>query len=170
MHCPIDRSPLRPIEYEGCLVHTCDVCGGEAVGADALARIVNIREKVFGPRVHEIVGAHAPIPGEPSGHERRSLRCPFCDSGMGSVNYGTDTGILADRCFACGCLWLDREELEMVQTLMERWQDEAPRHIRRIADELEEARGRAERRAAGAFQGSRFTFINAIINRVLDAA
>lgn len=170
MHCPNDRSPLRPIEYEGCLIHTCDRCGGEAVGADALARIVNVREKVFGSRTEEIIRMAPPIRGEPGKARQPALRCPFCDAGMGEVNYGADTGVVVERCFACGCVWLEQEELEMIQAILERWQDTAPEQVRRIASELEESRRRAERRAAGAFQGSRFTFLNAVINRVMDAA
>jgi len=170
MHCPHDRSALRTIEYEGCLIHTCDTCGGEAVGADALARIVNVREQRFGEDVRILIAKQKPVAGITQKESDRRLRCPFCDSEMSAVNYAGDSTIFVDRCGRCGGLWLERDELEMVQGLMERWQDEAPAKIRSIARDLEEARRHAEWRASGAFQGSRFAFVNAVINRLLDAA
>jgi Zn-finger nucleic acid-binding protein len=140
------------------------------VGADALARIVNVREQRFGENIRSLVAQQKPVAGTTQAEADRRLCCPFCATGMKSVNYGGDSTIFVDRCPRCRGLWLERDELEMVQSLMERWEDEAPAQIRAIARELEESRRHAERRAAGAFQGSRFAFVNAVINRLLDAA
>lgn len=85
---------------------------------------------------------------------------------MDVINYGVDSGIVVDRCTECQGLWLDNEELEKVQALMERWQDEAPAKIRAVADELASGRKRSE---AGV-QVSRFAFVNALIDRIARAA
>jgi Zn-finger nucleic acid-binding protein len=41
------------------------------------------------------------------------------------VNYGGDSGIIVNRCPACGGVWLDRCELESIQTLVEGLDDAA---------------------------------------------
>ena len=86
------------------------------------------------------------------------------------LNYLGDTGVHLDRCPACHGLWLDHQELERVQVLVERWADDAPEQIRSIAGQLEEAREQAARETTGVFQASRFSLVNALINRILDAA
>ena len=70
----------------------------------------------------------------------------------------------------CGGVWLDRNELEHIQILTERWADEAPQQLQQVAGQLEAARRDAAEQANDGFAGSRFAFINALINRLLDAA
>ncbi len=53
---------------------------------------------------------------------------------------------------------------------MERWADEAKPRIKALAGKLETARRDAADNATGSFSGSRFAFVNALINRLLDAA
>ncbi|MHC4210268.1 MAG: TFIIB-type zinc ribbon-containing protein, partial [Planctomycetota bacterium] len=101
---------------------------------------------------------------------QRQLRCPACDGSMDVVNYGGDSGIFVDRCGGCGGLWLDHDELEKVQIVMEKWAVEAPAQLQSIAGELELARRKAADATSKGFCGSRFSFINAIVNRLLDAA
>ena len=83
------------------------------------------------------------------------------------TNYGGNSGVYVDRCPGCGSLWLDQQQLEKIQVLMEKWADEAPHELAKIAGKLEAARRRA---APKGFEGSRFAFVNALINRLLDAA
>ncbi len=89
---------------------------------------------------------------------------------MSVVNYAGDSGVFVDRCDVCSGLWLDHEELEKVQYVMEKWAEDAQPQIKAIAGELEMARRKAARTGSGAFGGSRFAFINALVNRLLDAA
>ena len=53
---------------------------------------------------------------------------------------------------------------------MERWADEAKPQIQALAGKLEMARRNAAGNTAGSFSGSRFAFVNALINRLMDAA
>jgi len=132
--------------------------------------LVGPREQRFGPEWQALVDDHAPLRGVPGDASERQLACPFCDGVMRPVNYGSDTAVIVDRCEGCGAVWLDAHELEMIQALMETWQDHAPEAIRRIARDLEEARSTAAARADDAFRASRFSFVNAVMNRLLDAA
>ena len=89
---------------------------------------------------------------------------------MRVVNYGGDSGVFVDRCERCQGIWLDQQELEKIQLLTEQWADEAPQQLRALSSELETARQAAAAQTNSAFSGSRFAFVNAVINRLLDAA
>ena len=170
MKCPSCDETMRPISYEGVAVHTCDACGGEFIGPAEMAHIIAAREQRFTPELDEAMGEFTPIFGLVASETERLLDCPVCETPMTVINFGGDTGVHVDRCGACQGLWLDLEELEKVQILMERWQDAAPAQLGAIAADLEIARRRAVESARAQFGASRFSFVNALINRLLDAA
>lgn len=170
MICPNCATFLQTIEYEGVNVQACDGCGGEFVGPTELRAIINTREATFGGYLHDLVQDHQPMFGTPIGGDGRNRVCPACGGEMGVINYGGDTGVSVDRCEDCGGIWLDHEELEKVQLLIEQWQDRAPEQLMRIAEDLERASYEAAQAARSRFAGSRFAFVNALINRLLDAA
>ena len=170
MQCPQCSSPLTPTAYEDVPIHTCETCGGELIGGEDLSRIVQARQVQFSEQLRAEFEQHRPSFGGADGQPRRQLTCPACDASMELVNYGGDSGVFIDRCPVCGTVWLDHEELERVQIVMERWADDAPAQLRVIAGELELARRQAADSTKGAFTGSRFAFVNAIVNRFLDAA
>jgi len=136
----------------------------------SLAGIVRLREQTLAADMCEALADTTPFAGIPESRKQRALDCPQCDSAMTVINYCGDTGIFVDRCAACNGLWLDQDELEQIQILMERWADESSGKIRSIAAQLEEARKNAAQPTEAHFRHSRFAFINALINRFLDAA
>jgi Zn-finger nucleic acid-binding protein len=140
------------------------------VPGEALGQIVNLREERFDSEARAMIESTQPIFGVPAMQSERSLECPCCSNGMDVINYAGDSGVSVDRCPCCQTVWLDEHELENVQILMERWEDEAPETLKRVADQLENARQDAVRGTEGAFCGSRLSFVNALINRLLDAA
>lgn len=168
--CPLDGKLLRPIRYEGVTIHTCDACGGELVTPAAMVQIIYAREEAFNADLLRELERLAPQAGIPDDARERGLECPCCQMPMAAINYANDSGVIVERCATCGAMWLDHEELEKSQALLERWQDEAPERIAAIAGRLEDARRQAEANAGGKFAGSRFSFVNAMINRLLDAA
>jgi Zn-finger nucleic acid-binding protein len=170
MKCPICESSLTPVEYEGVEVDVCETCGGEFLDADELGHVIRVREEVFPDDVREVLSLREPVFGVPIDERRRRLSCPKCGDEMETINYSTDSGVYVDRCEGCGGFWLDADELEHVQILSEHWADEAPEVARQMAGRLEQARMQAAERTNGAFAGSRFAFVNALINRILDAA
>jgi Zn-finger nucleic acid-binding protein len=170
MRCPIDQNTLTVVHYEGCMIHACDACGGELVGSETLGQVVNARRKRFTPELEELADSIEPVHGVPLDESRRDLPCPFCGSVMETVNYGGDTTVYVDRCPSCHAVWLDEHELELIKILMERWTKAAPEKLRSVACQLEAARAEAAGRTSRAFQKSRFSFVNALINRALDAA
>jgi Zn-finger nucleic acid-binding protein len=125
---------------------------------------------VFGQHLKKLFDDHKPMFGVLNNEVNRRLTCPECSGSMQLVNYGADSGIGVDRCDDCGGVWLDHEELEKVQLIMENWQDRAPSQLRDIAGQLEQARIQIAEKTSRTFRGSRFSFVNALINRLLDAA
>lgn len=170
MHCPLCDLAMATVDYEGVPVHACDACGGEFIAAEPLRHIVNTRGRSFCPETRAALADHQPAHGVPVEARHRRLTCPSCRHGMDVINYAGDTGVCVDRCGECHGLWLDRHELEKVQILMERWADDAPEKLRAVAGSLEQARRENAEGHSRAFAGSRFAFVNAVINRLLDAA
>lgn len=170
MRCPGDGRELTPVEYEGALIHTCETCGGELLSGDSLGHIVRTRQAHFGPQWDGLMKASRPLAGVPAKNLQRGVACPVCAAKMQTVNYLGDASLMLDRCLACGSVWLDSSELEQVQIMVEKWQDRAPDQLRSISLQLENARRNACAAGEAAFQGSRFAFANALINRLLDAA
>lgn len=170
MRCPNCRGAMTPAEYEGVKIHPCDHCGGEFVGAGEIAHIVRVREAKFDAGIEAQVAGVKPTYGLAPGSCHRRLACPACGEEMMPANYAVDSGIIVDSCRGCGGNWLDSGELEKVQALLERWEDEAPMRVARIGPELERARRAAAGSVERTFGASRFAFVNAIINRLLDAA
>jgi Zn-finger nucleic acid-binding protein len=151
-------------------IHTCEACGGELIGSEQLARIVRSRRQRRGPQHGDTLAGHRPCFSGTVARPQRALACPFCEGSMHVVNYGGDSGVFVDRCGICETMWLDHKELEKVQIVMEKWAGEAPAHLQAIAGELEQARRKAADDTRGAFCGARFSFVNAVVNRFLDAA
>ena len=170
MQCPQCSATLEPTTYEDVLIHACNACGGEFIGGEELGHIVRTRHERFSTELKKARGERKPKFGIPIEETSRSLCCPGCGEPMKVVSYGGDSGIFVDRCESCDALWLDCEELERIQVLQERWSDEAPQQLQAISNDLETARRKAAERANKAFAGSRFAFVNALINRFLDAA
>ncbi len=168
MNCPNCAKALKPVRYEGCSIHTCESCGGEFVAGESLAAIVRARQEKFPEAMVAQMRTCKPQFGDFC--EARALSCPACENAMRTMNYSGDSGVCVDRCSLCGGMWLDHDELEKVQALMETWQDRAPAQMRTIAGKLEHARMQAASKVSGSFQGSRFSFVNAMINHLLDAA
>ena len=170
MQCPSCRDMLTEVTYEGAMIRTCDGCGGEFIGAEQMSHVVRAREERFPVAMQASLADRKPTFGVPAAATHRTLGCPACGTVMSTINYFGDSGVFVDRCDSCGGLWLDRDELEKIQILLERWADEAPGQLKQIAGKLQQARQEATERSSNAFAGSRFAFVNAVINRLLDAA
>jgi Zn-finger nucleic acid-binding protein len=170
MNCPVCHIPLRPIHYEGVDLENCDRCGGEWLDAGELGKINKIREMRFSPEERRAVVAAASITPVILRDVDRDLHCPKCGGTSDPLNYGGDSGIIIDRCVSCHGLWLDGDELEKIQMLVEGWDDALPDDLDRYSAMLHDVAVQADRHDDAA--PSRIPFakglINALVNRVLD--
>lgn len=170
MNCPSCQGSMTTLDYQGTQIQECPSCGGEFMGAHDIVHIVNTRDERVDPEIRAQVSDWNPVFGVPEEETIRELTCPACHESMRVVNYAGDTGIFVDRCESCHGLWLDHEELEKVQALMERWADEAPAQIQALTSQLEKAERDVEGQLQFNFSASRFSFVNALLSRLIDAA
>ncbi|MFW5653527.1 MAG: zf-TFIIB domain-containing protein [Planctomycetota bacterium] len=170
MHCPICEAAMTPVQYEGITIDVCDLCGGEFLDQAELGHVVRVREQKFSPQMQKYILSRPPRFGLPEEQRERQISCPKCDGEMVVLNYGGDSGIYIDRCRQCGGFWLDADELELIQVFQEEWEAQAPAMIQAVAADLEAARRTCASSTNNTFAGSRFAFVNALVNRLLDAA
>ncbi len=170
MNCPQCGELMSDMSYEGAHINTCPSCGGEFIDAPAIAHIVNTREQNIDPEIHAQVSDWNPVYGVPDHELQQALTCPACQDPMTVINYAGDSGVYVNRCDTCSGLWLDHLELEKVQALLDRWAAEAPAQIHALSKQLEAAQREADERGRFNFRSSRFSFVNALLSRLLDAA
>ncbi len=136
MQCPNCPSILCSVSYEGIEIETCPSCEGEWLDADELGKIVRRREVVFTDEERRAIAESTSITGVVVAEVDRDLPCPKCNGTTDAVNYGGDTGIIIDRCTECGGFWLDKDELENIQCLVEGWKDKLPEDLDKYSQML----------------------------------
>jgi heat shock protein HtpX len=125
--CPRCRQYLRLIDYEGAPIYQCPFCTGCWVEERRLMRILVRREIVFPDDLKTKVKR---IQRQSMGHIVRRdritrqdptsvLRCPNCQRRMFRNYYSYQYLIIVDRCRECAMIWFDREELDMLQIMVE---------------------------------------------------
>ena len=166
MNCPKCRKPLSTIDYEGIQIETCRSCGGEWLDSDELLHVTRAREARFNPEERRAIAESSTIEGVVLKYVDHDLVCPKCGATTDPVNYGGNTGLIIDRCTGCRGFWLDGAELEKVQMLVEGWEDKLPDDLAQYGPELRRIRARLDQQDD--VRVSRFGFVNAAINGILD--
>ncbi len=166
MQCPNCQQPLTTIDYEGVEIETCSSCQGEWLDADELGKIVRLREVKFDEQARRAIAESTTITGVILKDVDRDLTCPKCGGTTDALNYGADSGIILDRCTSCMGFWLDGDELEKVQMLVEGWDDALPDDLAKYGTKLRDVAAKMD--AEDDVSPSRFGFINSIINGILD--
>lgn len=166
MQCPTCNTTLRTVTYEGIQIETCTACTGEWLDRTELKHIVDAREERFSPEERQAVARAAKITGVDIEREDRDLICPKCGGQTDAVNYGGDSGVVIDKCTGCGGIWLDGGELEKVQMLVEGWEDGLPDDLAQYGKGLHNVAREVDERTK--VRVSRFGFVNAIINGIVD--
>ncbi len=166
MRCPKCNQPLQGLDYEGVHIENCPGCGGDWLDAGELQAIVRARDVRFDPQQCLEMARAAKIKGVKLVSLDRHLDCPACGGTTRPVNYGGDTGLIIDKCGQCGGVWVDKGELENIQELVEGFEEELPEDLQKYG---------AKMRAVQTVEYqdldvhiSRFHFVNAMINGVLD--
>ena len=170
MRCPSCQSRLRTNAYEGIEIETCETCSGEWIDSGELKKITAIREVKFDSEERRAIAESATITPVVLKDVDRDLRCPKCTGETDALNYGGDTGIIIDRCTECHGIWLDNDELEKLQMLIEGWDDALPDDLRKYGPRLHDVAVQMDKEDD--VQISRLPligrFINCAINGILD--
>jgi Zn-finger nucleic acid-binding protein len=115
--CPRCGTKLTEVRYGDLALDECRSCGGCWYDRGEMERAL----QRFGARKEEASGGE--VPGRVRRHvladtQVRYLNCPKCGDAMSRVNYESCSGVMVDRCRACG-VWLDRAELEKIHEFLE---------------------------------------------------
>lgn len=125
--CPACGNTLRSLEYEGMTVLACGGCGGRLVPARSVARILARREVGFDDgqlaraAYTEAEGDHLRRTAVLSRgrHELPLTPCPLCGRTMMRRHYDLQYAVEIDICLVCDRLWFEKDELEVLQLLVE---------------------------------------------------
>lgn len=99
-HCPKCATQLQEGSLANQVIDRCMSCGGLWLDESELGAIV----RQMSPPASEVKSAPT-VAG---------LCCPDCEIGLESHNYAHDSGHLINKCEACGGVWLEKGQLELI--------------------------------------------------------
>ncbi len=126
-HCPRCNIPLSTVIYEGVETNQCHFCHGILASPNNVERIIIRQEVGFPERITQLaakiseeekIWREAAIKRDP----KTMLTCPKCQPQMGKMLrtfYTAAYHVEIDKCFYCGSIWFDKDELEVLQCLIE---------------------------------------------------
>lgn len=125
MDCPDCGGPMREETYEGTLLDFCGGCKGAWLDGRELLDVLERRDKTFPTSLRDhVMRLEASKEGHPPAHPDRRLACPRCGAELRPVRYEYSTEVAVDRCpKGCG-VYLDAGELDHLQVLIERTEEE----------------------------------------------
>lgn len=125
--CPVCNQPLVVMRYEGTEVHQCRFCAGTLVENNKIPRIIARTERPCTERINAL--ARAVLMENQAKMMRKNrgmkvqvvppLTCPRCKNSMSRGFYSSAHLIEVDRCRGCDLTWFDRDELDMLQCIIE---------------------------------------------------
>lgn len=117
--CPVCKIQTAPTSYEGIRIQNCPGCGGYWLDAAQLETVVKKREFELPPAVQEKM---LDIAAESD--TKKTLACMMCGTLMKKLPFRLFPEVVLDHCPKCAGIWCDKGELEKVQILWERYQDD----------------------------------------------
>lgn len=126
-HCPSCGASLRPADYEGASILACQACGGCLVPSGAMGKILARREVGFTDEQRRLAAFMASEGDHlrraavlARGHVPRALTlCPLCGKRMVRRHYDLQHAVEVDSCLVCDRFWFEKDELEVLQLLVE---------------------------------------------------
>lgn len=124
--CPVCRIPLVVTPYERTRLYQCRFCAGILVENDKIPRLIARIDRPCTERVNAL--SRAVIKENQLRLSHRKIRlqkhidllsCPKCKNSMSRSFYSMAHLIEVDRCSLCGLTWFDRDELDMLQCIIE---------------------------------------------------
>jgi heat shock protein HtpX len=128
--CPACNQPLVTATYEGTRIYPCSFCAGTLVETDKIPRIIarTGRDRPCTERINALARAvlkenqsrmiYQKISDNSAG-TLHHLPCPKCRNPMSRGFYSQAHLIEVDRCSYCGLTWFDKDELKMLQCMIE---------------------------------------------------
>jgi Zn-finger nucleic acid-binding protein len=169
MKCPRCNSILQSVEYDGQTVEVCPSCKGEWLFAGELQKIVEHHDEVFTPE--EIASMDAvnkeTLTVEKDDHDE--LNCPACgDVRMEHFNYGDTSGIILHKCTECGGIWMDKDQLQKVEELVDGWKADLAEDEGKYDSVLQKIDVEEQKELDQDVSISSFGFVNKVLRRFCE--
>ena len=169
MKCPRCASDLQSVEYDGQTVEVCSGCKGEWLHAGELQKIVEHHDEVFTPE--EIASLDAVnkeiFTAEKDDHDE--LNCPACgDVLMEHFNYGDTSGIILHKCTECGGIWMDKDQLQKVEEVVDGWKEDLGQDIGKYGPVVAKIDAEEQKELNRDVSISRFGFVNSVLRRFCE--
>ncbi len=129
--CPKCRTTLNTVIYEGLEIQKCHCCQGVLLYEKDVQKIIVRQEVGFSPRIVKIAEGvkkesnmirKGAARGQPRMDAKSLYDCPECTDfkrKMLRVFYSDLYRIEIDKCLYCKRMWFDKDELEILQCLIE---------------------------------------------------
>lgn len=169
MKCPRCNSILSTVENDGQMVQVCPSCKGEWLHAGELQKLVEHHDEVFTPE--EIASLDAVnkeiFTAEKDDHDE--LNCPVCGTvPMEHFNYGDTSGIILHKCTKCGGIWMDKDQLEKVEEVVDGWKADLGQDVAKYGPIVDKIEVEEQKELDKAVSISHFGFINAVLRRFCE--
>jgi Zn-finger nucleic acid-binding protein len=148
-------------------IETCPGCEGEWLDGGELGKIVHTVEEAFSPEEVEALDAVNESVFTLDDSPANQLMCPTCTGvELNRFNYACSSGIALDKCPGCEGIWLDKDEIENVQILVEEWDKKLEEDLETYGPILEKTREQSQAQMDEAVSVSHFGFVNAILRNI----
>jgi len=131
MICPSCGAGLQLADYEGLRITVCLSCGGRLVATDEVKRILARREVGFSDEQQRLADLFV-ADGDRLRRAARLARgrpgvqlisCPKCARTMMRRHFSYEHAVEIDYCSICDLFWFEKDEVEVLQILVERRAD-----------------------------------------------
>ena len=169
MKCPRCNSTLDSTECDGQTVEVCPDCKGEWLHAGELQKIAEHHDEVFTPEeIASLAAVDKEIfTAEKDDHDE--LNCPACENiQMEHFNYGDTSGIILHKCTECGGIWMDKDELQKVEEVVDGWKADLGRDLTKYGQVVDKIEVEEQKELDKSVSISRFGFVNSVLRRFCE--
>ncbi|HEY1663183.1 MAG TPA: zf-TFIIB domain-containing protein [Verrucomicrobiae bacterium] len=169
MNCPRCTVALRPVQYDGQTVQVCPDCKGEWLASGELQKIVEHHDEVFTQaELDSLDSVNRQIEMvELANHDE--LTCPLCVGvQMEHFNYGDTSGIILHKCTECGGIWMDKDQLQKVEEVVDGWKADLGKDVDKYAQVVDKIEVEEQKELDRDVSISRFGLINSLLRRFCE--
>ena len=169
MKCPRCNGVLCATELDNVIVEVCIDCKGEWLFAGELRQIVEHHDEVFTPEEIAAQGAVNKQSFTVEKDDQDELNCPACENvRMEHFNYGDTSGIILHKCTECDGIWMDKNQLEKVEEVVDGWKADLNRDLAKYGSTLQKIEIEEQKELDQNVSISRFGFINKVLRRFCE--
>jgi Zn-finger nucleic acid-binding protein len=169
MKCPRCNGVLCATELDNVIVEVCIDCKGEWLFAGELRQIVEHHDEVFTPGEIAAQDAVNKQIFTVEKDDRDELNCPACENvRMEHFNYGDTSGIILHKCAECDGIWMDKNQLEKVEEVVDGWKADLSQDLAKYGSTLQKIEIEEKKELDQNVSISRFGFINRVLRRFCE--